>query len=83
MGTNRDNESRTIVLQWYYAHQHAARREAEARRRMPVAIRWRQLNALIAFAEELGLDWKRRDEEELRQVRGRWVRIKETFERSR
>jgi hypothetical protein len=57
-----------------------AEREAEERRRTPVAVRWQQLNALIAFAQELGLDWKRRDEAELAEVRRRWVKLKERVE---
>lgn len=60
-----------------------AEREAEERRRTPVAVRWQQLNALIAFAQELGLDWRHRDEKELAKVRHRWVKIKEHFERGR
>ncbi len=58
-----------------------AEREAEEHRRTPVAVRWQQLNALIAFAQELGLDWRRRDEAEPTEVRRRWVKIKEHFER--
>ncbi|MCS7282484.1 MAG: hypothetical protein RMK65_10570 [Anaerolineae bacterium] len=49
--------------------------EAEERRRTPVAVRWQQLEALFAFAQELGLDWRRRDEGELAGVRRRWVKI--------
>lgn len=60
-----------------------AEREAEERRRTPVAIRWQQLNALVLFAQELGLEWQRRDERELAEVRRRWVKIKERFEGKR
>ncbi len=60
-----------------------AEREAEERRRTPVAIRWQQLNALIAFAQELGLEWRRRDEMELAEIRRRWVKIKEHVEGKR
>ena len=54
-----------------------AEREAEERRCTPVDVRWQQLNALIAFAQELGLEWRRRDEMELAEVRCRWAKIKE------
>jgi hypothetical protein len=57
-----------------------AEREAEERRGIPPAVRWQQLNALLAFAAEAGLDWKHRDEQELLEVRRRWIRIKEAFE---
>lgn len=57
-----------------------AEREAEERRRTPVDVRWRQLHLLIAFAQELGLEWTRRDEAELAEVRRRWVKIKEHVE---
>lgn len=57
-----------------------AEREAEERRRTPVDVRWRQLNLLIAFAQELGLEWRQKDEDELAEVRRRWAKIKERFE---
>ncbi|MGQ9466219.1 MAG: hypothetical protein ACUVXE_00255 [Anaerolineae bacterium] len=57
-----------------------AEREAEERRRTPVDVRWRQLHLLIAFAQELGLEWRRKDEDELVEVRRRWAKIKERFE---
>lgn len=58
-----------------------AQREAEERRRTPVTIRWQQLESLLAFAQELGLDWMRRNEGELAEVRRRWGKIKECLER--
>ena len=57
-----------------------AEREAEERRRIPPAVRWQQLNALLAFAAEAGLDWKYQDEREVAEVRRRWIKIKEAFE---
>ncbi|MFN3762532.1 MAG: hypothetical protein ACK4WK_04935 [Anaerolineae bacterium] len=56
-----------------------AEREAEERRQTPVAIRWHQLNALIAFAQEMGLEWRRKDEKELAEVRRRWVKKRSTL----
>ncbi len=57
-----------------------AEREAEEHRRTSVDARWQQLNILIAFAQEMGLEWRRKDEAELAEVRRRWAKIKEHVE---
>lgn len=68
---------RDYVKHW----QAVAEREKEEQRHLSPHQRWQQLCALIALAEELGLNWKEQDEQEVAEVRRRWVRLKETFER--
>jgi hypothetical protein len=46
-----------------------AAREAAERRDTPVAVRWRQLNSIIALAEGLGLDWREQNPEEVARIR--------------
>ncbi len=68
---------RDYVERW----QAVAEREKEERRLLSPHQRWQQLRALIALAEELGLNWREQNEQEVAEVRRRWVHLKETFER--
>ncbi len=68
---------RDYVERW----QAVAKREKEERCHLSPQQRWQQLRALIALAEELGLNWREQNEQEVAEVRRRWVHLKETFER--
>ncbi len=70
---------RDYVERW----QAVAEREREERRRLSPQQHWQQFCALIALAEELGLDWRQQNEQEVAEVRRRWVHLKEAFERER
>jgi hypothetical protein len=68
-------DEKTLMQEYRARWEEVTERIAEEKRKMTVAQRWRQLNALIRLAVGLGL-YKKIRHSEVVEVRERWIKLK-------